>query len=118
MTGDNSQKLDGPERADLLCFLVMSQLIGRASTGEWLRTDHVVEAARMWVASNSADCDWLERAKLARMSVEIAPRFLMFPCFRGAAEIVKLFVDGWQLDYRSTTIRDMLNVCAEHLLRG
>jgi hypothetical protein len=79
MTED--KKLDDGERADLLCFLVMAQLIGHASTGKWLRTDHVVEAARIWVASNSTECDWLVRAKLARMAADIAPTFLVFPCF-------------------------------------
>lgn len=117
VTRDNSQKLDAGERADLLCFLVLAQLIGHASTGDWLRTDHVVEATRLWVASNSAECEWLERANLARMSVAIAPQFLVFPYFRDAKEIVKLFVDGRKLDYRSPTVRGMLDVCAEHLLR-
>jgi hypothetical protein len=90
MTGDNARKLNGSERADLLCFLVMAQLIGHASNGGWLRTDHVVEAARMWAASNAADCDWLERAKLARMSADLAPQFRVFPRFPDPVEILKL----------------------------
>ncbi|MFM0651801.1 hypothetical protein [Paraburkholderia sediminicola] len=110
--------LDCIERADLLCFLVMAQLIGHARTGEWLRTDHLVEATRMWTASNSAECDWLERAKLTRMSAVIAPQFLVFPCFRDAREVVKLFADGWRLDYRSPTVRGMLDVCMEQLRLG
>jgi hypothetical protein len=117
MSRTNSPKLDGPERADLLCFLVMAQLIGHARTGEWLQTDHVVEATRMWLASNSAECDWLERVKLAQTSAAIAPQFLVFPSFRDAKEIVKLFADGWRLDYRSPTVRGMLDVCTEHLLQ-
>lgn len=116
MTGDN--KLDDAERADLLCFLVMAQLIGHATTGDWLRTTHVVEASRIWATSNSADCDWLERAKLARMAADIAPTFLVFPCFRDAKELVNLLGDGWHLDYRSPTVRGMLDVCTEHLLNS
>ena len=112
-----SNKLDGPERVDPLCFLVLAQLIGHATTGEWLRTDHVVEAARIWAVSNSADCDWLERAKLARLAVDIAPTFLVFPCFGDAKELAKLLADGWQLDYGSPTVRGMLDVCAEHLMQ-
>lgn len=115
MKGMVSNELSGPERADLLCFLVLAQLIGRANTGDWLRTDHAVEATRMWAASNSAGCDWLERAKLTQMSAAIAPQFLVFPCFRDAREMVKLFVDRWRLDYRSPTVRGMLDVCTEHL---
>ena len=118
MTGDNSKNLDNAERADLLCFLVLSQLIGHASTGNWLRTDHIVEATRMWLASNSAECGWFERVKLAQLSVVLAPQFLVFPLFRDAKKMVQLFVDGWQLDYRSSTVRGMLDVCADHLVRG
>lgn len=113
MTED--RKFDSAERADLLCFLVLAQLIGHASTGDWLRTDHVVEAARMWTASNSADCDWLDRAKLARMSADLAPQFQTFPWFMDPARMVAMFVDGWRLDYRSPIMRGMLDVCVEHL---
>ena len=77
----------------------------------------MVEAARIWSAPRSTDHDWLEHAKLARMAAELAPTFLVFPCFRDAKELVKLLADGWQLDYRSPTVRGMLDVCAEHLLQ-
>jgi hypothetical protein len=117
MTRKNSKKLDNADRADLLCFLVLAQLIGHAGTGHWLRADHVVESARMWTASNSVDCDWLDRAKLARISAELAPQFLIFPWFKDPSAMVKLFVDGWQLDYRSPILRGMLDVCLEHLLK-
>jgi hypothetical protein len=115
MTED--KKLDDAERADLLCFRLMAQLIGHASTGDWLRTDRVVEATRMWLASNSAECDWLDRVKLAELSADLAPQLIVFPYFRDAKELVKLFVDGWQLDYRSPIVRGMLDVCTEHLLQ-
>lgn len=70
----------------------------------------------MWLASNSAECDWLERVKPTWMSADIAPQLLVFPCFTDAKEMVKLFVDDGQLDYRSPTVRDMLDACAKHLL--
>jgi hypothetical protein len=66
----------------------------------------------------------LRRLRLARTceagtdGADIAPTFLTFPCFRDAKELVKLLADGWQLDYRSSTVRGMLDVCAEHLLQG
>jgi hypothetical protein len=115
MTGDN-KTLNYHERAELLCFLVMAQLIAHASTGKWLRTDHAVEAGRIWMASNSADCDWFERAKLIQLSENIAPTFLVFPCFREIQELLKLLADGWQLDYRLPTVRGMLDVCTQHLM--
>lgn len=51
------------------------------------------------------------------MSAAIAPQFLVFPPFRVAKEIVKLLADGWRLDYRSPTVKGMLDVCMEHLLQ-
>jgi len=117
MTGDTPRNLDAPERADLLCFLVMAQLVAHAITGDWLRTDHVIESARMWAASNSIACDWLERARLARMSSELAPRFLIFPWFMDAAQMAKMMIDGSRLDYGSPIMRGMLDICVEHLMQ-
>jgi hypothetical protein len=51
------------------------------------------------------------------MSVNLAPQFLIFPWFMAPTAMAKLFVDGWQLDYRSPILRGMLDVCAEHLLQ-
>jgi hypothetical protein len=56
--------------------------------------------------------------KLAQTSATIAPQFLVFPCSRDPKEIVKLYVDGCRLDYRSPTVRGMLDVCTEHLRHG
>jgi hypothetical protein len=115
MTRDNSKTLNQAERAHLLCFLVVSQLIAHASTGEWLRTDHLVESTRGWLASNNASCDWLERAKLAQMSGTLALRFLLFDPFSDGTQILNLLTDGWRLDYRSPEVHRILDVCALHL---
>ncbi|CAE6945994.1 hypothetical protein R69608_05523 [Paraburkholderia nemoris] len=50
-------RLDDEARAELLCYLVVAQLVARARTGEWLRTDHLVESTRIWLAGNGADAD-------------------------------------------------------------
>ncbi len=36
-------KLDDETRAELLTFLVVGQLFAFARSGEWLRTDHLIE---------------------------------------------------------------------------
>ncbi len=74
--GQKEGPLDGPERADLLSFLVLLQLMGYANTDGWLRADRVVKAIRMWVASNSVECDlsweswreWLPTLRLGSWS--------------------------------------------------
>lgn len=69
----------------------------------------------MWMTSRSIECDWIERAKLARMSVDLAPRFLTFLWFMAPGIMAEIFVDEWRLNYSSAIVRGMLDVCAEHL---
>lgn len=41
--------LDDEAHAELLSYLVVAELVARARTGEWLRTDRLVESARIWL---------------------------------------------------------------------
>lgn len=56
------KEMNKEARAELLTFLVVSQLFAFARTGEWLRTHHLIESSQNWLSSNGAVCDWLERA--------------------------------------------------------
>ncbi|WP_233886963.1 hypothetical protein [Paraburkholderia flagellata] len=50
-----TRPLDVEARAELLCFLVAGQLFAFAREGVWLRTDHLIELAQIWLASNGAE---------------------------------------------------------------
>lgn len=39
----SSSNFDDEAHAELLCYLVVLQLVARVRTGGWLRTDHAVE---------------------------------------------------------------------------
>lgn len=75
------KNLDDEACVELLCCLVVTQLVGHARTGEWPRTNRVVGAVRVWLTSNAAGCDWFERLALMRMSAGTARQFLVFPYF-------------------------------------
>jgi hypothetical protein len=109
-------KLDDAARAELLCYLVVGQLVAHARAGEWLRTGHLVESARIWLASNGANCDWHERVTLSRASAELAPAFLSVPLLRDDGQLARLFTDGWRLDYRSPVVREIHDACEVTLL--
>lgn len=115
---DPQASLDDEARAELLCYLVVAQLIARARTGAWLRTDHLVESTRIWLAGNGADAGWLERVHLGALSETIALDFAEQPCFANAPELAKLFTDGWRLDYRSPTVRGIYAACRNELHGG
>jgi len=111
------KKLDAETKAELLTFLVVGQLFAFARVGEWLRTDHLIESAQMWLSSNGAVCDWLERAKLVEACRVVALKALDLPFPQTEAELVQLFNlnAGWFLDYRKADVRAIHSLCAAHL---
>jgi len=45
---------DDEARAEMLCYLVVGELVAMARTGDWLRTGQLVELARLWMHANGA----------------------------------------------------------------
>ena len=56
-------------QTDLLSYLVTSQLAARMRGGAWLTTSQLVGALR---ACRHADCEWLDRIRIAHASATIA----------------------------------------------
>lgn len=107
--------LDDESRAELLCYLVIGELVAMAKTGNWLRTDHLVESTRIWMTANGARCDWQDRVALAQTAAELAPSVLASFQLATEQSLVPLFSDGWMLDYRSLIVCDIHRVCAARL---
>jgi hypothetical protein len=107
--------LDGEARAELLCYLVVSQLTARALTGEWLSASNVIESLRIWLRTNGASTNWEERLALAGAAEELARSLsIHFPVDEHS--LVQLFhVDRWHLDHRSPTVQSVYQACVEHL---
>jgi hypothetical protein len=102
-------------QAELLCYLVVAQLIARARTGDWLRTDHFVESLHIWLYANSAEVDWLERMNFKCISEVLALDFGSLPHFADESKLAELFADGWRLDYRSPVVRSIFAACEREL---
>lgn len=109
--------LDDEARAELLCYLVVGQLVARARTGDWLRTDHFVESLNIWLNANGAQADWLERVQLRSLSEIVALDFGRLPHFADEILLAELFTDGWRLDYRSPVVRS-IHAASERELRA
>ncbi|WP_321955363.1 hypothetical protein [Paraburkholderia bannensis] len=109
--------MDSEAKAELLTFLVVGQLLARARSGEWLRTGHLIESCQIWLSSNAALCDWLDRAKLVEACRPLAERALTLPFPRDEAGLLKLFnLDaGWFLDYRSPVVQQIHGLCTAYL---
>ncbi|WP_433693264.1 hypothetical protein [Paraburkholderia phenoliruptrix] len=107
--------LDHEARAELLCYLVVGQLVARARTGDWLRTDHFVESLNISLNANGAQADWLERMQFKSLSEMVALDLHKLPHLVDEAKLAELFTDGWRLDYRSPVVRSIYAACKTEL---
>ncbi|OAJ60537.1 hypothetical protein A6V36_01700 [Paraburkholderia ginsengiterrae] len=107
--------LDDEAQAELLCYLVVAQLITRTRTGHWLRTDHLVESTRIWLTGNGAHANWSERIRLAALSEKLAQNVTSQLQTAAPEALAKLFTDGWRLDYRSPVVRGIHAACKNRL---
>jgi hypothetical protein len=114
----NTTNLDHQARAELLCYLVAGQLVARARTGDWLRTDHVVELLNIWLGGNGAHANWLERVHLGTLSENVALDFADLPESADSNSLALLFTDGWRMDYRSPIVRTIYEACEARLTGG
>ncbi|RKU00196.1 hypothetical protein C7H84_27430 [Burkholderia sp. Nafp2/4-1b] len=73
-------------QTDLLSYLVTSQLAARMRGGAWLTTSQVVGALRAWLACHHADCEWLDRIRIAHASATIAEGIYEIACAHGDPE--------------------------------
>jgi len=102
-------------RCELLCYLVVAQLVARARTGDWLRTDHFVESLNIWLNANGAHLDWLERMQFKSLSEMVAMDFGTLPHLANEGQLAELFTDGWRLDYGSPVVRSIYAACESEL---
>jgi hypothetical protein len=109
---------DDEARAEMLCHLVVGELVAMARTGDWLKTAHLVELAHIWMNANGAWCDWQERVAIARMAARLAPDILTASSLTTEKMLVQLFTDGWRLDYRHAVVREIHDMCATRLRRS
>ena len=105
------EKLDNEARAILPCYLVIGELVAMARTGNWLRTDHLVESSRIWLKTNGATCHWQDRIALSA-AAELAPSVLQIFLLTTERSLAPRFADGWRLDYGSPIVCDIHQICA------
>ncbi|CAE6855495.1 hypothetical protein R75465_07393 [Paraburkholderia aspalathi] len=115
---DDSSNLDDEARAELLCYLVVAQLVALARTGGWLRTDHVVESLTIWLKGNGARAVWHDRLRLGALSEKVALDFAGLPAFVDSDSLAQLFTDGWRMDYRSPLVGRIYSACEDRLKEG
>lgn len=103
-----------PWQLDMLSYLVAGQLVARDRTGQWLRTDHLVESAHMWLGRNdNVTCEWLDRVWIARASETLALK--IHNASPLLANEASRFFDGCWIDYSTIGAQAIRLRCEEYL---
>ena len=112
-----SLNLDMRGRAELLTYLVISQLLVRASTSEWLSPEHTVESTRRWLSANGTEADPVQRARLSSCAPDLAERVVQrSPAVLNREIFVTLFTENLQVDFRSEMVREIYQLCLDYLV--
>ncbi|MCX4159663.1 MULTISPECIES: hypothetical protein [Paraburkholderia] len=110
--------LDLDTRARLLSYLVVSHLVSKRLTGDWLSAQHVVESMRLWLAKIGDDSDWLQRILLASYSKDVAKIIAARSPNKFDWERVPfLFCEDLRLDLQSPVVHDIYFECFHHLVK-
>jgi hypothetical protein len=109
---------DTHTHADLLTYLVVSQLIRRRLTGKWLTAQHVVECTHLWMRANGG-IDLLKRVTLGSCAQDLAAHVMQVSKVRfDAKALADAFVDHAHLDYQSRAVVEVYHVCTVHIMWG
>ncbi|SOE98715.1 hypothetical protein SAMN05446635_6692 [Burkholderia sp. OK233] len=107
---------DTHTRADLLTYLVVSQLIRRRLTGKWLTAQHVVQSTHLWMCANGG-IDLLQRVALGSCAQALATHVMQVSKVRfDAMTFADAFVDHVHLDYQSRAVVEVYHTCTVHLM--
>ena len=115
----NPLNMDLRARAELLSYLVASHLLARHMTGNWLSVEHVVESTALWLKTNGAGAQVMERGMLSTRAHDMAQRL---ENTLGSAvtskSVTALFCENLRLDFRSPVARQIYQHCLTHLFNS
>ncbi|MBN3761612.1 hypothetical protein [Burkholderia sp. Ac-20365] len=104
-------------RAELLTYLVISQILQKSTTAEWLSDEQVVLAARRWHRVKGGRDDWLERIKISGRARAVAENLAAFvPLTLTCRGAVELFAVIPRLDFREPYVRTVYRYCVDYIV--
>jgi hypothetical protein len=108
--------LDLRAQAELLTYLVASQLLAQSATGEWLAIEHQVDLSRLWLVTHGDRADWLQRVSVSSWAQRIAERIDMsFPIEIDVQSALAMFSERPRLEFGAPFVRTVYQVCLNHL---
>lgn len=108
---------DTGAQAELLTYLVVSQLLMRHVAHRWLTVDQVVESTHLWLRSHGDRIDWLARIELAGRAEGLAESVTRIEgiTFKAAA-LRRALLGCERQDYRSPAAARIYGVCIDFVV--
>jgi len=104
-------------QSELLAYLVISQLVTRHATGEWMSVPHTVESVQMWSQSCRCDEDLTLRVMVATRAYELAKTIeSQLHLSLSGNSVASMFDENLRLDFGSAITRDIYQRCLNTLL--
>jgi hypothetical protein len=89
-------------KAELLCFLALSEIFAFRSRGAWLQVDHLVESTRIWLRRHGHQADWRLRIELSRMAAALARQLVQTSdIMHGRQDVYGFFTSDMQINFAS-----------------
>ncbi|MDN7182540.1 hypothetical protein M0D69_31880 [Caballeronia sp. SEWSISQ10-4 2] len=106
-------------KAELLCFLTLSEIVAFRTGGAWLRVDHLVESTRIWLRRHDHHADWRLRIKLSRMAADLACRLVKADDIaHGQRDDYGFFASDMQINFASPQVIVVYAQCVDTLMPG
>lgn len=104
-------------RCDLLCFLVIGQLIKHAAGGTWLGPVLLDARMRLWLGSGHPGLTRAEQRTLVRLSIALATVLQSQPVFNDPERLARLSLDTWRLNFHEPLLAALRAACEDRLKR-
>jgi hypothetical protein len=104
-------------QSELLAYLVISQLVTRHATGNWMSVAHTVESVQMRLQSCKRDEDLTRRVMVATRAYELAQRIeSQLHLSLSGSTVASMFDANLRLDFSLSVTRDIYQHCLNTLL--
>lgn len=105
-------------RCDLLCYMVIGQLVEHTRSRGWLCPARLAESMRYWLTTNRLSTTDAEQRQLTRMSVALASGLQHQPLLRDPVILAGLAFDGWRLNFRLPLLGALRAACEDYLMHA
>jgi hypothetical protein len=113
---DDPNRIGLRPRAELLTYVVASQLLSFGTTGHWLSVPHVVEAMEIWLSENDVSIDCIDRAMLANQARDVAEELARRrEIVLDPATVARMFFDNFRVNLQCAVAQAIFIACLERI---